>query len=61
MFSHGELVLVVGDLLDLGPGEADLWAQLVAGVVKVDGQCVNAQEDLMFPEKIIICFFKKLI
>lgn len=46
---HGpylELVLVVGDLLDLGPGEGDLGRELVALVVDVDAERVDAEQHL---------------
>ena len=44
--THGELVLGVGDLGDLRPGEADLGTELVLDVVEVDAEGVNAEEDL---------------
>lgn len=44
--AHLELVLVVGDPLYLGPGEADLGRELVADVVEVDSEGVDPEENL---------------
>ena len=43
---HLELVLVVRDLLDLGPREGDLGGELVALVVDVDAERIDTEQHL---------------